>query len=462
MRRSEHRNGAYDETISPLMLEEDPESFTSSLEYPPPVNASSSPSSHHHPPDALPGRPRRRQPQSSRGRGGETTLQKRRKKRSGAGNSQNKKTSSPPLLKNPRVRILLAIILWYLLGVVSIGTSKLLLTSSSDGDDDATYRGWYGGVRPLVLSVQQFAIGSALLRLVLRYGLFGSNGVQSVESGKPNDKYDANTEIMLCGIFFCSGFVATNYSFHGSAPSFVETVKAAEPLTSAGVAVLWKLEILGFNEALSLLGIVVGVFISTISNSSVHAHHRGRNALYESFMSCFIVMVSNLCFSFRGLRQKILRSLPNGKHDKIDDINLQFRMQQMGMFIFLIPALIYELPDAISNMWNLSRDYGLIPSGILLRYIILSLVNGIAFTSYNLASTYILTRISVVHHAALNCLRRVFAIVVTSVAFGVPITILGTFGIVLSIIGFLSFTHFKLKRQREPRPLSSLLPMSVL
>jgi hypothetical protein len=66
----------------------------------------------------------------------------------------------------------------------------------------------------------------------------------------------------------------------------------------------------------------------------------------------------------------------------------------------------------------------------------------------------------VVHHAALNCIRRIFAIVVTSFLFGVPITFVGAIGIAASFGGFLAFTHYKAKRMRQPKPISSLLPMS--
>jgi hypothetical protein len=103
----------------------------------------------------------------------------------------------------------------------------------------------------------------------------------------------------------------------------------------------------------------------------------------------------------------------------------------------------------------------MIPIGVMWQYIALALVNGCAFASYNLASTFILSRISVVHHAALNCLRRIFAIIVTSVVFAVPITFMGAFGIIISVVGFLSFTHYKIQRQRQPKPLSSLLPVSA-
>jgi hypothetical protein len=53
---------------------------------------------------------------------------------------------------------------------------------------------------------------------------------------------------------------------------------------------------------------------------------------------------------------------------------------------------------------------------------------------------------SVVHHAALNCIRRIFAVVVTSIVFNIPNTFLGGCGITVSFGGFMAFTHHKSKR----------------
>lgn len=86
-----------------------------------------------------------------------------------------------------------------------------------------------------------------------------------------------------------------------------------------------------------------------------------------------------------------------------------------------------------------------------LCYILLSLVNGLAFASYNLASTYILTRISVVHHAVLNCIRRVFAIVVTSIIFGLKITLIQMIGICLAVGGFFSYIYFKITNEKRDK-----------
>jgi hypothetical protein len=68
----------------------------------------------------------------------------------------------------------------------------------------------------------------------------------------------------------------------------------------------------------------------------------------------------------------------------------------------------------------------------------------------------------VIHHAALNCIRRIFAIIVTSIAFQIPITFMGAVGIMVSFAGFMAFTHYKVKRQQKPKPISTLLPMSAV
>lgn len=60
------------------------------------------------------------------------------------------------------VALLIAVSLWYLLGVLSIGTTKLLLNE---------------GVPPLYLTLQQLFLGSNFLRFLLQYKALGSAGL---------------------------------------------------------------------------------------------------------------------------------------------------------------------------------------------------------------------------------------------------------------------------------------------
>lgn len=206
------------------------------------------------------------------------------------------------------------------------------------------------------------------------------------------------------------GFYATNLGFGGASPSFVETVKAAEPITSAALAVSNGLEVLTGLEMSSLGCIVVGVLLSTLGNSHPSSTAGGAAAtatqqqllqeaasspLLASFFSCAIVMTANLCFSFRGLYQKLFMAnllqvvgkdkLPSSSPLEpklvVDDLNLQFRMQQFGVGLLIVPAILYHgLPTLLSNERSSLSEY--VESGIMERYVFLALVNGMAFTGY--------------------------------------------------------------------------------
>ncbi|KAL3775123.1 hypothetical protein ACHAWO_001946 [Cyclotella atomus] len=376
-----------------------------------------------------------------------------------------------------------AVLLWYLLGVVSISSSKVLLSTH--------------GVPPLLLTLQQLIIGVTLLRTLLFFGdsinnnsstgastdglrpipmqnyslviegcpsgekceigqanqtglCPGEIGIVSsifaiilskLKFGVDNQRPHVDLQLLSSAMYFTLGFLFTNYGFRSGSAAFVETIKAAEPITSASVAVAWGIEQLSKEEIGGLSGIVVGVIMSTVGQ---HAPKAETNNRQSTSMAFFIVMISNLCFSFRGLHQKLFRASPQGKASSVNDLNLQFRMQQIGVLLLIGPSVLGY------GMWFVHIPITF-NTGKILQYVPLALVNGIAFTSYNLASTYVLTRITVVHHAALNCIRRVFAVVVTSVVFGLSINALQLLGIATSVGGFFSFSHYKFKKGRKEK-----------
>jgi len=427
--------------------------------------------------------------------------------------NNNTNQRNPNFFKNKTVSI--AIILWYILGVISISTTKVLLRDWSISP--------YIKMTPLNLTFQQFLIGAIFLRFIIyirhttsAISRKNKNYNGSSSSAKTREitlttfnlfqfynfrhaderLQTASFHLMLSSTFFCLGFYFTNIGFAKGQASFVETIKASEPITSASAAALWGLERAGFNEILSLLSICIGVVISTFGNVTgnpnrsekattmppIQVQHTRNiqkhdlNDLGNLTSTGLIVFASNLCFSFRGLYQKFYRASPHGKNTVVNDLHLQFRMQLFGVWATGIYLLVTNIiPSNLLQKYmrfgrTLNDDYlsnevqhSLTSSnsvGALTTYIFLALINGFAFTSYNLASTFVLSKISVVHHAAFNCTRRLFAIIVTSVVFGVPITNLSMLGIVISFSGFLSFSHFKRLRSSQPRSIPYLLPLS--
>jgi hypothetical protein len=135
-----------------------------------------------------------------------------------------------------RVHLPIAITAWYLVGVVSIVTTKVLLSD------------WQ--VPPLVVTFQQLSTGSCVLWVYL---LLFQGGAQpwpwDTTSNKGNNSSSLSIDVasidvslskapmrhydfILAGLFNALDFLASNTAFSQSAASFVETVKASEPITT--------------------------------------------------------------------------------------------------------------------------------------------------------------------------------------------------------------------------------------
>lgn len=354
---------------------------------------------------AIPGRPQRRFKGKKRKMGASKNSSTKRKSNKQFWNGWSKWWSSNDSDKSKNSQslhsLLLAVVLWYSLGVISISTSKLLLTPPSESSIESPRQHHHvGGVAPLVLTLQQLFLGSNFLRFLLSIRFMGSAGLQPYESlyqeapSSPSSSLRNDSPIVVrsllknketrylvfAGLCFTLGFWATNVGFHGTSASFVETIKAAEPITSATLAVAWGLEVLTGMEVSSLLSIVVGVLLSTFGHAQPSSSSTSSSTLWDSFLSCAVVMTSNLCFSFRGLFQKLFRA--NHAAHVVDDLNLQFRMQQLGVWLLVVPCLLWDGPSAFRHVYHATTRVGLFSSGLLLRYIGLSVVNGFAFTSY--------------------------------------------------------------------------------
>merc|ERR1712157_317488 len=87
-----------------------------------------------------------------------------------------------------------------------------------------------------------------------------------------------------------------------------------------------------------------------------------------------------------------------------------------------------------------------------LRFVAVILVNGTMYTAYNLFSFMVLSRVSTATHAVLNVCRRVCVIAVTTVVFGIPLSMLNVIGIFVAVAGMFWFTHAKTRVAPAPVP----------
>ncbi|GMI16233.1 hypothetical protein TrLO_g2389 [Triparma laevis f. longispina] len=330
------------------------------------------------------------------------------------------------------------LLLWYLGGVLCVASTKTLLM----GED---------AISPAALSMFQFLCTI----LPLNYALHGHTLWRGVPLSLPKHKLqdDKAKKLTMCALFYSTGFVLTSVSFYTSSASFTETIKAAEPLTSSAVAVLYNLDSVPFKEMLSLALIVIGVLLTTKgahSGSGVPAAAKTQ----DDFLSTIVTLAANLCFSFRGAYQTMLKkpiSNSNGVGSlpkTITDFQLFLRISHFGFFLsfalvllcdIIWPILANRSESTLTTLSHLVVKIG--------RSFPILIINGICHGIYNQASTVMLSRLSLVHHAALNCARRLFAIVVTSIYFRVPFTTSGVLGVTLTLLGFGIYSNLKARRK---------------
>jgi len=383
-----------------------------------------------------------------------------------------------PILKTKYTpQLMLQILIWYLAGVSTISTSKMILLKTP---------------APLMLSFTQFLTGACIL-----YFYLSRKRVKSLAQTPQNNltidtimkrgsvatsstrlqSVSRGIRVILAqtSICFCLGFVLTNFSFNTrESASFVETVKSSEPLTSALCSYLFSIDTVSYNEVASLLVIVSGIGMVIVSNQ-MPADAGGGSGIGSSTGAEVgtIVMVfgANLCFSLRGMYQSKMRQggsvsekatnkkdvnvVGKGKRTRkkdgfqqLDDMNLFFRMQQFGCMLIFPLLLLVEGWGFVKFLYRfLITGTATTTLSDVTQICGLLIFNAICYTMYTLASTSVLTQVNLMEHAALNALRRLFAIIVTSFVFSTIITKKGFMGIGLTVGGFLLFMTFKNKRR---------------
>jgi drug/metabolite transporter (DMT)-like permease len=232
--------------------------------------------------------------------------------------------------------LLIAIPAFFIIGVGTICTTKMLLMNEYS-------------LPPLVLTFQQLAIGSTLLRLHLHV----TGGLQSLPKDDKLQRQSIYYDFVLAGLFNALDVLASVTCFSLSSASFVETIKASEPLTTTAMALFFGIDTLSGLEAVCIVVLVSGVFLSTMANAS-GSDHQGQADFHHSVKTTLVAMTANICFALRAKSQKMFRTYPEGK--KLDDENLLMRMQQIGALSMALPVIIFELPGILERGLNASFE----------------------------------------------------------------------------------------------------------
>lgn len=294
---------------------------------------------------------------------------------------------------------LLCILVWYVTGALTNSTSKQSLQQFPKGEAP-----WMS--LTLMQHVCATVAGTTALRVL---------GLRRYKPLPPAAQtWGFNRMVLVYSVGFC----LTNGAFGAVNASFVDTIKAGEPLATMLLTMLFLSEdtVVTLPIFLSLLPIVGGVSISSLSEASF------------SWVGFLMAMGSNFCFSARSICAKMLKT-ELGR--SMDNASLFLHVNAYGVALLLPAVLLVEGPVLLSIL----RE-----SGSTAR---LFLLNGMLYFVNNQMNFLVLEKVDAVTHGLINCGRRVANIGFAIVWFGIPVTLYNGLGIFLALLGALLYMKAK-------------------
>ncbi|TVU09040.1 hypothetical protein EJB05_42480 [Eragrostis curvula] len=270
---------------------------------------------------------------------------------------------------------------------------------------------------PINITTVQFAVGTVIALFMWITGILKRPKISGAQL----------LAILPLAIVHTMGNLFTNMSLGKVAVSFTHTIKAMEPFFSVLLSALFLGELPTPWVVLSLLPIVGGVGLASLTEASFN---------WAGFWSA---MASNVTFQSRNVLSK---KLMVKKEESLDNINL-FSIITVMSFFLLAPVTL--LTEGVKVSPAFVQSAGLNLQTIYTR----SLIAAFCFHAYQQVSYMILARVSPVTHSVGNCVKRVVVIVTSVLFFRTPVSPVNSLGTGIALAGV--FLYSQLKRLK-PKP----------
>ncbi|KAL9243142.1 hypothetical protein vseg_017067 [Gypsophila vaccaria] len=262
---------------------------------------------------------------------------------------------------------------------------------------------------PVTVSVIQFAVGSVLVLFMWTFNLYKKPKVTGAQL----------LAILPLAVVHTLGNLFTNMSLGQVAVSFTHTIKAMEPFFSVLLSVMFLGERPTPWVVLSLLPIVGGVALASLTEASFN---------WAGFWSA---MASNATNQSRNVLSK---KLMVKKEESMDNITL-FSIITIMSFLLLAPAAL--LTEGVKFTPEYLQAAGVNVKEIYVR----SLLAALCFHAYQQVSYMILQRVSPVTHSVSNCVKRVVVIVSSVVFFRTPVSLINALGTGIGLAGVFLYSR---------------------
>jgi len=323
-----------------------------------------------------------------------------------------KKSSFLDLIWNDNTKLTFYLLVWYLGNIYyNIYNKKacIALGKSATGANNAVW----------ALSAVQLLVG---VLFVLPMWLTGLRPAPKLTS--ENWK-----ELTPVGVWAALAHAFSVLALSAGAVSFGQIVKAGEPVFAAATNALLLKDIDHPIVYLTLVPIIGGVGLASLKELSF------------TWTALIAASAANQAAAFKNVVSKGVMGKSWAK--ALGPQNFYTVITLLAMFATLPFVAFFDLKDAV-NVYNQVVKAGTAKD--VLKYTFLS---GLTFYLYNEASFLALDRLNPVTHSVANTLKRVVIIVASCLVFKTPITLLGSIGSGVAILGTLLYSLAKKKYHKK-------------
>jgi len=240
-------------------------------------------------------------------------------------------------------------------------------------------------------------------------------------------------------VFHGAGQLATVVAMGLGSVSFVNVVKALEPIFTAFIGVAVTSVALPWQVAASMIPVCAGVGLASVSELSFT-------------WGCFgCAMLSNLVYATRAVLSKIAMD-SSDKGENMDSANT-FAVVTLISCLYTLPiALVLEGPKLGAGLavvkaagWTWAKLAQMVTATGLLYY------------TYNEMAFLVLGSVAPITQSVGNTIKRVVVIVAASIVFRTPMTPMGIAGSAVAILGVLGYSFIKGMYPDPPQVIKSAL-----
>ena len=244
---------------------------------------------------------------------------------------------------------------------------------------------------------------------------------------KPKVTKEALRSLLPISLGHMIGHVSTVVSLGAVAVSFTHVVKSMEPFVNVFGSAIFLNSIFPIPVYLSLLPVVSGVIIASVSEVSF---------TWLGFLSA---MTSNFAFTARNIFSKLSMNQPKGEN--MDAPNL-FAVLSVISTILLAPVALAIDGLKLKGAW-LKATTGATAVVTAPKLLLGLVISGLFFYLYQEVAFKALASIHPVSHAVANTVKRVVIIVTSVIVFRNPMSKANVVGSSIALLGVLLYSITK-------------------